>query len=103
MADTREAFKAAVQQRSGLAAKETESGTAVMPLSPPIPYGRPPGYVCHVCQEAIPVTDMVNLVLSGMWSVQVPDLPQLIRTLHLHRGVCTEVYKHNWQRDQLLD
>lgn len=63
---------------------------------------RPPGHVCHVCQDAIPVTDMLILVLSGMWSVQVPELPQLQRQLKLHPD-CAQEYISRWQEEKLHD
>lgn len=64
---------------------------------------RPAGYVCHVCQAAIPVEAMVIVTLSGVWSVREADLPQLTRVLTLHREPCAHVYIQGWRADVLND
>lgn len=63
---------------------------------------RPAGHICHVCQDAIPVNDMLILVLSGMWSVQRPELPQLQRQLKLHPD-CAQEYIRGWAEEKLRD
>lgn len=72
------------------------------PGAKPKSAGRPPGHICHVCQEPIPVNDMLILVLSGMWSVQVPELPQLQRQLKLHPE-CAQIYIRGWAEEKLQD
>lgn len=64
---------------------------------------RPAGHVCHVCEQAIPLADMLIITLSGMWSVREPELPQLTRTLKLHRDPCAHVYMQGWREDALQD
>lgn len=63
---------------------------------------RPAGHLCHVCQDPIAVDDMLILVLSGMWSVLLAELPQLGRQLKFHPE-CAQEYIRRWNEDKLHD
>lgn len=56
------------------------------------------GHLCYDCKEPIDVLDMLILTVSGVWSIQDYDLPQLGGQLKFHPG-CVPNFVKYWESE----